>query len=57
MTLYIYNQETNEIEVIINGTSNEMCEAKAEELDFDLEIYAWSYNDNGLSKKIDTKII
>ena len=43
MKLYIFNQETNEIVVIVNGETNEACEAKAEELNYDLDLYAWSY--------------
>ena len=35
MKLYIFNQETNEIVVIVNGETNEACEAKAEELNYD----------------------
>jgi hypothetical protein len=43
MKLHIYNQETKEIAVIINGETNEICESKADKLNYDLDIYAWSY--------------
>lgn len=43
MKLYIFDKETNEIVVIVNGETNEACESKAEELDYDLDLYAWSY--------------
>jgi hypothetical protein len=57
MTLYIYNQDTNEIAAIVNGNTNEECEAKAAELVFDLELFAWAYNDNGLAETSETIII
>jgi hypothetical protein len=56
MKLYIFNQETTEIVVIVNGETNEACEAKAEELDYDLDLYAWSYaTGNELFETAETK--
>lgn len=46
MKMYIYNQDTNEIAAIITGETNEACEAEAEELDYDQDIYAWTYAPN-----------
>ena len=58
MELYIYNQETSEIEVIVKGETNEECEAKAEELNYDLDLYAWSYTKgNELFETTETKTV
>lgn len=44
MALYIYNQDTNEIAVVIDGyVSNEQAEDKASEFNFDQDLFAWSY--------------
>jgi hypothetical protein len=45
MKLYIYNIESNEIVVIVNGETNEQCEEKAIQLDrkYPLDEYGWSY--------------
>jgi hypothetical protein len=58
MELYIFNNEINEIVAIVKGNSNEECEAKAEELNYDLDGYAWSYsNVFELFETTETKII
>lgn len=58
MKLYIFNQETNEIVAVVNGETNEACEAKAEELDYDSDLYASSYaTGNELFETTETKTV
>lgn len=51
LTLKIYDIENGDLEnnlILvdeINGETNEECEAKAEELYWDTDKYAWSYAD------------
>ena len=54
MKLYIYNQDTNEIKVIVNGETNEICEEKADNLNLDQDLYSWSYTDNELIETTET---
>jgi hypothetical protein len=58
MKLYIYNQDTNEIVIIVNGETNEECETKAAELNYPQDQYAWSYTKgNELFETTETKEI
>ena len=43
MELYIYNQDSNEIAVIICGETNEDCEERAGALNYAQDLFAWSY--------------
>ena len=46
MKAYVYNVETNEIVVVIEGESNEACEAKAHELNYmGVDEYGLTYTD------------
>lgn len=48
MTLYIYNVETNEIVMTIEGNTNAECESKALEANYDQDVYGWTYTIEGL---------
>lgn len=49
MKAFIYNVESNEVVVVINGENNEQCEAKATDLNFmGTDEYGLTYSDNGL---------
>lgn len=46
MKAFVYNVETNEIVVVIEGDTNQACEAKAEELNYmGVDEYGLSYTD------------
>mgnify|MGYP005997898675 CR=1 FL=1 len=48
---YIYNVDSNEIVVIIEGENNEEIEAKAEELNYmGVDEYGLVYNNNELTE-------
>ncbi len=49
MELYIYDTETKEIAGTVTGETNEECEKKATEANWDLDLYGWTYNKNGLN--------
>lgn len=58
MKLYIYHIESGEIVAIINGENNEECEARAEEMEYDMDEHAWSYTPgNVLWETTETKEI
>ena len=58
MKLYIYNQKNSEVVVIVNGETNEECESKAAKLNYDLDLYGWSYTTgNELWETTETKEI
>ena len=49
MKAYVYNVETNEIVVVIEGENNDQCEAKAAELNYmGTDEYGLTYSDNEL---------
>jgi hypothetical protein len=48
MILYIYNEDTKKIVATVSGDTNEECEKRAADLDYDQDEYQWAYNDNGL---------
>jgi hypothetical protein len=55
MNAYIYNVETNEIAVIVDGESNEEIESYASE--FDTDLYGLSYTDFSLLETSETETV
>lgn len=43
-TLYVYHEETLEVEAIINGNSNDECENRAAELNYCGDEWGWTYS-------------
>ena len=43
LTLYIYNVDTNEVVETFEGSTNAECEKLAEEANWCIEQYGWSY--------------
>lgn len=44
MTLYVYSVETMEVLAMIPGKTNDECEDRAKELNFDGEDHGWTYS-------------
>lgn len=60
MKAFVYNVETNEIVVVIEGETNQACEAKADELNYmGVDEYGLTYTnaDNSLTETEYTEFV
>jgi hypothetical protein len=44
MKLYVYNADTREVAIVIDGPTNAACEAMAESQNLDPDLYEWTYS-------------
>lgn len=57
MKAYIYNVETNQIAVVIEGESNATIEAEAERQNYDQDVFGLTYSDAGLIETHETELV